>query len=150
MSTSLLLSGLALLVSVLSAIYARRAASEAKQANHISSHNQKLAILESIRAFQAAFRVHGDAVEAAYFYSLLDAASKASLYFTRSVADHLSSYAEAAHRVLIARDGAWRLESANREVPREKWDEIYRLVDACREIEGSLLAELESQTQIAA
>lgn len=150
MSISLSLSVLALLVSVLSAIYARRAASEAKQANRISSHNHKLAILESTRTFQAAFRVNGEALEAAYFYSLLDAASKASLYFTRSVADHLSKYAGAAHSVLIARDGARRHESVNYAVPREKWDEIFQLVDACRAIESTLLADLESQTQIVA
>ena len=150
MSTSLALSVIALLVSALSAVYARRAASEARQANRIASHNQKLAILESAWVFRDAFRINGEAIEAAYVYSLLDAASKACLYFTGSSADHLSMYAKAAHGVLIARDGARRLESMHRDVSREKWDEIFQLVDACRAVEGSLIADLESQTQIVA
>ena len=148
MSISLALSILALLLSALSALYARWAASEAKQANRISSHNHRLGILESARTFKAGFRVNGEALESGYFYSLLDSASKASLYFTKPVADHLAKYAEAAHDVLIARDSARRFQSVNHDVPPGKWQEIFQLVDACRAIEGNLLTDLELQTRI--
>ncbi len=148
MSTELAVAATALLVSVLSAIYARRAATEAKNANRISSHQHKLEILEAARTFKDLFRTDGEAVEAPIFYSLLTSADKASLYFTRPVAAHLTKYAQAAHHVLIAREGAKRLEAIDRSVPREKWDEIFRLVDRCQDIEGELLANLESETKI--
>jgi hypothetical protein len=64
------------------------------------------------------------------------------------VADHLSKYAKAAHKVLIARDRAKHLAAINRDVPKEKWDEIFQLVDQCRAVEGSLLADLQPQTKI--
>ncbi|MBS0160825.1 MAG: hypothetical protein JSS26_19765 [Nitrospira sp.] len=148
MDISLAISILALLVSALSALYARWAASEAKHANRISSHSHKLAVLESARNFRAGFQVNGESLEAAYFYSLLDSASKASLYFTKPVTEHLSKYAEAAHNVLIARESVKLLQSVNSNAAPAKWEEIFQLVDACRAIEGSLLADLESQTRI--
>jgi len=148
MDISLALSILALLLSALSALYARWAVSEAKQANRISGHSHKLAILENARNFCGGFRIDGEALASTYFDSLLESSGKASLYFSKPVADHLAKYADAALAVLIARDGLNRIKSTNGDVPSEKWEEVFRLVDACRAMEGSLLADLEAQTRV--
>ena len=137
----------ALLLALLSAVYARRAAVEAKTANRISSHHHKLAILEATRDFRHIFTTQGEAIEANLIYTLYAAADKASLYFTAPVADHLSQYAKAAYDVLIARDGARGFESAGLDA-RTKWEQAFELVDRCRAIEGDLLADLESQTKL--
>jgi hypothetical protein len=141
------ISIIALLVAILSAIYARRAVSEAKNANRISSHQHKLVILEVARDFKHIFRTQGEAIEATLVYALLAAAGKTSLYFTRQVADHYSQYAEAAYHVLIARDRARSIESAGLDA-RNKWEEVFALVDSCRNLEGDLLVQLELQTKI--
>jgi hypothetical protein len=148
MKIELAISILALLISLLSAVYSRWSFMEKRQANRISSHSHKLDILQSVSNFQAAFRVNGESVEDTYFDSLFSAAKKSRLYFSQPIYDHLSRYADAAFKVLIARDGAKRSESVNREVPSEKWEEIFSLVDKCRAAEGTLLADLESETKL--
>jgi len=148
MTIELAISSIAILVAIASALYARHAVTEAKNANRISSHQHKLEILEAVRDFKHIFQVSGEAIDASLVYSLLGAAGKASLYFTKPVADHLSRYAASAYDMLIARDGAKRLESVQKEVPREKWEQIFSRVDDCRKIEGDLLAQLETQTKI--
>jgi hypothetical protein len=147
MSIEVGVSIVAVLLALLSAIYARRAASEAKNANRISSHHHKLAILEATRDFKHIFTTQGEAIEASLVYALYAAAGKASLYFTTPVANHLSQYAKAAYDVLIARDGARGFESAGLDA-RAKWTQTLELVGRCREVEGDLLANLESQTKL--
>ena len=147
MKAELALSAIALLLSVARAIYARQAAAAAKTANRISSHQHKLELLRATREFQGALRVHGEMADSVLVYALLAASDKASLYFSPSVADHLSRYAGAAHRMLVARDSAKAFESASLD-PRQKWEDAFSLVDQCRKIEGSLLADLEAETKI--
>lgn len=147
MSIEVGVSILAVLLALLSAVYARRAASEAKNANRISSHHHKLAILEAARDFKHIFTTQGEAIDASLIYALHSAADKASLYFTAPVASHLSEYAKSAYDVLIVRDSARGFESAGLDA-RPKWAQAFELVDHCREIEGDLLTSLESQTKL--
>ena len=79
MSTELAISILALLVALLSAVYAGRAASEAKHANRISSHDHKVTILDAVRDFKHTFHTQGEAIDATFVYALRLAADKASL-----------------------------------------------------------------------
>ena len=147
MSTELAVSILALVVALLSAVYARHAASEAKHANRIASHTHKLTILEAVRDFKHTFHTQGEAIDAMFFYALRLAADKASLYFTHTVATHLSQYAKAAFQVQIARDSARGLDTAGLDATK-KWQEAFSLRYRCEEIEGRLLADLEAQTKI--
>ena len=148
MEIELAISILALLISLLSAVYSRWSFTEKRQANRISSHSHTLEILQSVSNFQSTFRMNGKSVEDAYFDSLFSAAKKSRLYFSQPIYDHLSRYADAAFEVLIARNGAKRFESVNRDVPSDKWEEIFNLVDICRTAEGTLLADLESETKL--
>lgn len=147
MSLELAISIVALLIAIASAIYARQSAAEAKTANRISSHQHKLELLQAARDFQGSLRVHGEAVDSSLVFGLLYASSKASLYFTANVADHFSKYANAAQSVHIARVSAQAFESAGLDASK-KWEEAFSRVDECRDIESSLLADLEAQTKI--
>ena len=148
MNIELALSLAALLISTLSALYARNAVRESKRANLISSHSHKLEIFESVKHFRNAFKIHAEATDAKLFIALFSSASKSSLYFTQPVAADLSKYSNAAFKVLIARDRANQIESIGRDVPPEKWGSVFRLVDECRALEGTLVADLEEQTKI--
>ncbi|MBB6242789.1 hypothetical protein [Rhodanobacter sp. MP1X3] len=148
MNAGIGISTIALLISLLSALYSRRSVLEAKSANHISTHGHKAEILENFKRFQAALCIDGEAFDKANLLPMLISADKARLYLKPALANKLGLYAGTAYELLIARDAANRFNSVNIEVPKQKWNEIFGLVDRCRELESNLLAELESETQI--
>lgn len=148
MKIELAISLLAIFIAGLSAIYARRSASEAAIANRIACHRPRSDILDAFLRFKGAFTVNSDDADPSLFYLLLEASNRSNLYFTPPVSEHLVLYARAAFDVLIARDNARRLESIDQEVPTSKWQEIWGLVDSCRSIEGDLQLQLEAQTKL--
>ena len=83
------ISVIALLVSVLCALYARRAAVHAHQANRISLHDRKLEVLDSFKRFHAALGAMGWDFDASDLYPLLAAPDKAKLYFQRPIVTEL-------------------------------------------------------------
>jgi hypothetical protein len=149
MSTAIAISLLALLISVLSAVYTRRSASHAKDANRIALHDRKIEVLTAFRRFQSALAAGGENFHEADLLPLLTAQDQAKLYFGPAVVAELRNYAHAAYELLIARDRAKSLVSAARDVPSAKWDEIFSKLDRCREMETTLLASLEAEVQLA-
>jgi hypothetical protein len=148
MDASLGISAIAVLVSVLSAYYARRSSNEAKRANRIASHANKLAVFESARSFQTVFRIEGDETASEIFYALFGATRNADLYFTKPVADRLQHYVVLAHKVFVVRDGMRRYESLGKEIPAEKSREVFGLVDECRKAGESLVDDLQAETRV--
>ena len=129
MSIEVAVSLLALLISLLSAVYARRSVSQAKRANLIALHDRKLEVLNAFKQFRTALHINGQDFEIADLFPLLNAPEKAKLYFMPALVTELKQYSAAGYELLHARDWARRYQAIGKDVPQERWDKIFCIVD---------------------
>ena len=148
MRIEIAVSLLALLISLLSAVYARRSVLQAKQANRIALHDRKLEVLNAFRQFRTALHTSGQDFEAADLFPLLNAPEKAKLYFEPALVAELKQYSAAGYELLHARDWARRYHSIGKDVPQERWEQIFGIVDRCHELEKDLAERLEAAVQV--
>lgn len=142
------ISIIALLIAILSAVYARWSAREAKQANRISTHQHKLEILNSFNQFCTALATHSENFDKEYFNSLMYASYRVKLYFKKATVSDFALYSDTAHDLIILRNRIAGNQENDLPIPQAKFDEMYQKLDLCRQLEPDLLKKLESEVQV--
>ena len=136
---------LSFLVAILSAIYAKRSEIQAKHANKISSHSYKLEIFENFKRFRFALATNGENFETEELWPLLSCSTKAKLYFKGDLVSDLKKYSELAIELYTAREHLRRLESTKQDIPNDKLDHMFCLLDKCLSFEDNIINKFEQE-----
>jgi hypothetical protein len=149
MTFEMTISILAVGIALLSVVYARHAAGEAKQANRIALHGRKLDIFNTFKKFHGDLIVVGEAnFREADAYRLINACDDAKFYFPDSLASDLKKYGDAAYELFIVRDSEKRQEAFHGGATREKINEVFAKKDRCDEIAKGLRERIEAELKV--
>lgn len=128
------ISALCLFVAVLAAVAADRSANSSEssadsaiRANHLSQHNERLAMYKSLQRFHFELQIKGYDLPDKAMWEFSDAANISEFYFPQGVAEKMTAILEAAN-VFIATRIRWK--DYNREIQSER--------DSAREALSSL------------
>jgi hypothetical protein len=104
METSYLISFLAILISGLSALYARHAAKEAMRSNEIAIHNERLRIFKGILELRGELSRHGVNIKEHDLFGYYENVQLSEFYYNETIHKKIKEYFDIAWEVVKQHD----------------------------------------------
>lgn len=99
----LVISLVAIFISILSALYARRAANEASKANEIALHNEKLKIFKGILELRGKVMAQGVDIKEHELFSFYEYVQLSEFYYNHSIHEQVKDYFDCVQNIVILR-----------------------------------------------
>jgi len=117
---SLVISLVAIFISILSALYARRAANEASKANEIALHNERLKIFKAILELRGKVMAQGVDIKEYELFSFYEYVQLSEFYYNHSIHEQVKDYFDCVQNIVILRSQWEVAESEERKQLVEK------------------------------
>jgi hypothetical protein len=125
------ISALALLVSALSALYARYSVQEARRTNEITIHNERLKIFKVILELRGLLTRHGVNIKENDLFSFYEFVQLSEFYYDKSIHEDIKAYFDTAWEIVKQRD-LWET-AESQEAKKELVAKTHSLLTASRE-----------------
>jgi hypothetical protein len=128
MQTSDWIALLAVFVATLSALYARHSVREARRANEIVLHNEKLKIFKGILDLRAKLSANGVNIKEYELFSFYEYVQLSEFYFNKQIYEKVKEYFDCAWEVVKLR-GLWEIA----ELDGDKKEKVQKTLDMLRQ-----------------
>lgn len=132
MTISDLISLCLLFAAILAAVYARLSASQARRANEISLHNERLKIFRGLLDFRAEITAHGDQFEHAKLADLYNHLQLTEFYYDRKLYEAFKGFFDLAWEIDVLRHKQKTIGK-----PKEEAELVQRIQALFESLEGN-------------
>jgi hypothetical protein len=146
METSYLISFLAILISGLSALYARHAVKEAMRSNEIAIHNERLRIFKGILELRGELSRHGVNIKEHDLFGYYENVQLSEFYYNETIHKKIKEYFDTAWEVVKQHD-LW--EAAESKEDRDKLvAKTYEILKESRQQVEKLEAQMKEHLRL--
>jgi len=129
METSDWIALLSAFAAILAAIYARYSVHEARRANEIATHNEKLKVFKGILNLRAKLSAHGVNIKEYELFSFYEYVQLSEFYFNKQIHKKVKEYFDCAWEIVKLRGLS---EAAEPERKNERIQEAHEMLNQCR------------------
>lgn len=143
------ISIVALIVAIASAYFTYQSRKVAEKANSIAIHDHQKEIFNSFNKFRAELIQLGEKISKGTLQQLSIAAHTADLYLEKSLADKIKEYSTNANHIYFGYEFKISMEKYKREMPKNKWEEIFSYENKCHALEKEIESGLRDELRLA-
>ncbi len=138
----------ALIAAAVAVAYARATVTEAKRANDIALHSEKLKTYKGILSIQSLLRAHGPNFPEHDFWSKYEYVELTEFYFSKALSDRVHEYFKLGREVRTSRD-LWEDAHARGDAERkEAVVQAWALFNKCVELGDVLVEDMKKELRL--